>query len=300
MWFALDERCCRVFSSTSLSLLSFSYLALCQLVNKFKKGCRLLTYENLDVVFTKVYGEILSESAQQQHTQATQQDASTSAASGTVDIDEDDDPIDEDLSVDPDPPLSGKVVQHISKHGAARSTATGRGEQRGEQSGSSSSRLSKLSAPSVLPSPPILPAIAQPARVGGAGGGTGGGRESKRKRTSPSLQAMRKSSAAQQQAPSAVEFDVETTSSTSSLSSLAVANSRASAARPAAAGAPASSTRGSSPTPCARHPYNPFRQYPINLSKSDRFFTSWATNLGHRFFLWEKVGPSARFCPVDQ
>lgn len=36
------------------------------------------------------------------------------------------------------------------------------------------------------------------------------------------------------------------------------------------------------------HPLNPFRQMSINIPKHDRIFTSWATNLGHHFFLWEK------------
>ena len=274
---ALRECCDQSISRFAFSR-TFSYPALCQLVNRLKKGCRLLTYENLDVVFTKVYGDIPSES--------THQAAAQEPSAASDNIEEDDDLFDEDLSVDLDPPLSGKVVQHVSKHGSARTSTA------------ASCRLSKLSssAPSILTSPPILPVIAQPARVGapaaapgagGGGGGGGGSRESKRKRTSPGAGAMRKSSGVLQQ-QSSVEFDLETTSSTSSLSSLAVGSSRVISTRPAASGAPASSTRGSSPTPCTRHPYNPFRQYPVNLSKSDRFFTSWATNLGHRFFLYHK------------
>jgi len=36
------------------------------------------------------------------------------------------------------------------------------------------------------------------------------------------------------------------------------------------------------------HPLNPFKQMNINMSKNDRFYTSWATNAGHHFFLWIK------------
>jgi len=172
-----------------------SYPKLCHLLQGLKAGCRLLTYENIDAVFHRVYGTPSEEALEAKQPDRT---GSSSAATG---------------SARPHSPLLPQ------RSGSTTSSAHKR------------KRETRHSAVAAAPMD-----------------------------TSPVLQS----------APVPI--------SECPVSSLPVA---------ATSGAASSSPSSSSRLP-PRHPLNPFVQLPVNLSKNDRFFTTWATNSGHHFYLWEK------------
>ena len=234
--------------------LLFSYPDLCKFLCRMKRGCRLLSYENLGELVLQMFPDCsvrvllfpeICFSSCAAACAVLWSDAVFQRVYGNV----------------PDPSSSeAKEDEPVRAHTSATAASQ---------------------APTTLAAP-------SPAT----------GRREKRKRETKRTRAASAASAAASvsAAPGEGTSEAEGPHSTSSSPASASTSASSSAAAPVPMALPSSAAASSGTSAAATaaapvvgpHPLNPFRQLSVNLAKTDRFYTTWATTWGHHFFLWTK------------
>jgi ribosomal protein L12E/L44/L45/RPP1/RPP2 len=213
------------------------YPQLCVFLSAMKPRCRLLSYENLDLIYHRVYGPANEQTEAKEEEADGQLNTALRSGNGGAALQLQSQP------VQPPPSSQRRREHHKRKREPKRSPVNG--------AGSSSRSLAHAVVSESVPmeTSPMLQS---------AGGGNGAANFTDSSASSSSSLSTAHASSSVLQSESAPPL--------STASSAASSSSASSGGGGGGGGGLQSYTR---------HPRNPFTQLPVNLSKQDRFYTTW-------------------------